>query len=145
MSSFLSWYFQTSSPLAIPVLGGSKFILGKYSLKSVINTQSNVVQVLCWCQKGRFCLHLLLHSQRQQSYCLPASFLVLTWLKTQPVTSWIKSLDSLRHFHVCLSASKQKRWKDPIGWYENEGVCFGRCVSLNWLASVVKSHLNSIL
>lgn len=44
---FLSWCFQPSSPLAAPVLGGSKYVLVRYSMKSVVNTQLDVIQALC--------------------------------------------------------------------------------------------------
>lgn len=113
--------------MVVPVLGGRKFILAKYSLKTVINTQPNVIQVLCWCQRGRkFCLLLLLHSQHQQSLCLPASCSILTWLKIQPITPCIKSLASLLGFTWC-ECQQMERMEALHGWWEWEDLFWQMC------------------
>lgn len=125
MFLFLLWCPPALS-CGLPVLEGSKFLLVKCSPKSVVSTRPKVMQVLCRCQKGKLCLHLLLRSQHQCSRCLPASSFVLTRLKAvsqQLLGSWIEPRTAHCAF-TCRGASKPKGGKTAWG-DENERAWFG--------------------
>lgn len=63
-------------------------------------------------------------AQSTPAILVPSSKLFCTYLaEIQPVTTCIKSLDSLPCFHVHVNASKWKGWKDCMD-DENEKVCF---------------------
>lgn len=103
----------------------------KCSLKSGGSTQPKVIHALCWCQKGKHCLQLLLHSQRQCSQCLPAS-LVCTYQAESWASSSLavgSSPQTARCAFPCWAASKPKGGKTTWG-EENERDWFGWRV--NW-------------